>query len=566
MSSYFNDTDHIALFAAGFDLIRDELPKLHILDIITEINDELTTNPYDHDAILALDGLYDAIDEQDDAIFALSLYKDDPDQDFIDPERVNRTIFLLRTARQRMLKGEREESERLFDEVIARAPCATTWIAENPAGFPVDSPALPLCSLLAYGYKNDKRGFTAAWHAILKRFELTEPVPEEDFRDNFGEYTLFDVLPYREQIDGISFLLKFGIMECREQEIFSLVAFLEKYLERLADHVFNVGTEFGFTECLPAMEVITAISNGGAMTIEEIIKKEHALTTKALLVVIQADLVKIRRRGTQMLVFATLMHWLSHPVCPVPDMVSLLRGQSHGDDDLIAELLDMMGDELPYEILAETVSNLSVSGEIESRLKKKRYTLLKNNGRYNEALALAAQDDTIMPKGEDCDLLKIKAFEESEQDIDAFNYLLDCIKDGRLLNEVPWLFEIGLCLEKHDDLRFALPILQSQGISGGVYMLKAYDHLQQKDLDRGLALIEQAQDAGFPRDTALIYSARFLAAAGYPKRVIGLCEKMLKKNIYPQYVYPLLIEAYRSLGKENDARAAEEKFRKICQR
>ena len=38
---------------------------------------------------------------------------------------------------------------------------------------------------------------------------------------------------------------------------------------------------------------------------------------------------------------------------------------------------------------------------------------------------------------------------------------------------------------------------------------------------------------------------------------------MIKKNVFPQYAYPLLIDAYRALGKEKEARAAEALAQKI---
>jgi hypothetical protein len=51
--------------------------------------------------------------------------------------------------------------------------------------------------------------------------------------------------------------------------------------------------------------------------------------------------------------------------------------------------------------------------------------------------------------------------------------------------------------------------------------------------------------------------ARSLLSAGYPKRVVGLREKMLKTSLPPEEIYPLLIRAYRELGRESEARDVE---------
>jgi hypothetical protein len=82
---------------------------------------------------------------------------------------------------------------------------------------------------------------------------------------------------------------------------------------------------------------------------------------------------------------------------------------------------------------------------------------------------------------------------------------------------------------------------------------------------RGLELIEQAKGAGLSEDAALVFTARFLLLSGFPKRVVGLSEKMLKHKIPAQHVYPLLIQAYRNLGREGEAKAAEEAYKRMEQ-
>jgi len=556
MQPYFHDPAHVTLFSAGFDLVRGELPKSRIREIIREIDEELTENPRDHDAILCLDALYDAIGERDEAIRALARYQDRINQDSIDPERVNRTQFSLRSARQLMFSGEKKAALQVFDEVIAKVPDATRYVGLNPKHSPEDSPALPLCSLLAYGYKNDRHGFIAAWHAILKRFDLTEPVSEKEFLGDYANYTLFDVLPYRESLDLINFFFQYEIREGREQEIYALSKYLKSYVERMVNDLIEDGIAYGFDAPLPAMDVVTAVARGGVRAIEDLLKKSQAVPTKAFLRTIQDNLDKVRKLGTQMLVIQTLTRWCSDPVRPVPEILRLLREQSQRNDLLIADSLELTCGVLPYDILIAMLSNLSVPGHMKAVVKDMWETVQSDKTWDHSPESGAINDHVLKMNKQNADRGRIGQLKVSGHAIDEFQYLKSCITEGRVLDEVPRLFELGLCVQPAD-LISVLPSLQANRIASGAMMLKAYDLLLQKDLNHGLALIEQAQEAGFPRDLASIYAARFLAEAGYPKRVVGLCEKMLKKNVFPQYTYPLLINAYRALGKEKEAQAAE---------
>jgi len=561
MVSNIIDQGTLSLFTSGFELIRDRLPRTQILEIISEVKDVLTEDQYNREAIFMLETLYTAIGEQDSAMAALSQFKYYPDQQSIDPEQVDRTVLLLRTAQLYQLKGDVREAERLYDEVIALAPDATTWIAKPIPGYMGDCPMIPLCSLLAYGYRNDRKGFIEAWHAILKRFKVTEPVPDAGSLGTYIEQTLMGVLPVREQIDGINFLFTFGIRDCREPETFSLVTRLNDDLKILALHVSNFGLYCRFADCLREMEVTAVISDGAAQAIEDIIAKEDAVSTQVVSDAIEDALALIRRRGREMRVLFTMTNWSLHPKLPAPEMISRLHEQSPDDDTVIANQLELLRYQISYEIFTAIISSLSLSKEQESHFNKIRHTWLKDACRYKEADALAAQDPALMPTGEEADKLKLKKLRKSGNDAEEFQYLKSCITEGRMLKEVSRLFELGLCVQPVE-LSSVLPSLLAHGVTSGANVLKAHD-LMQKDLNRGLALIEQAQQAGFPRDLASVYAARFLAEAGYPKRVVGLCEKMIKKSVFPQYAYPLLIDAYRALGKEKEAQAAEELAGKI---
>ncbi len=120
------------------------------------------------------------------------------------------------------------------------------------------------------------------------------------------------------------------------------------------------------------------------------------------------------------------------------------------------------------------------------------------------------------------------------------------------------LFELALVLDRMDEVASLRWIFaEEKGVIAGSHMLNVLDRLKKRDVKEGMALFERSKRSGFPEELALMFLARSLLSAGYPKRVVGLREKMLKMSLPPEEVYPLLIRAYRELGRESEARDVE---------
>lgn len=82
----------------------------------------------------------------------------------------------------------------------------------------------------------------------------------------------------------------------------------------------------------------------------------------------------------------------------------------------------------------------------------------------------------------------------------------------------------------------------------------------------GLALIQRTEGPGFSSNDVMLTSARFLLLAGFPKRVEGICDKMIEEYIPAVEIYPLLIRAYREPGRDDDARDAESLYNQALTR
>lgn len=538
MTSYFGDPYHIELFSIGFDLIGDQLPGLMIADIITEIEEYLEEYPDNRSAVLALDALYDAIDERDDAISTDACYRVLTDS----------SIFALREARHLALKGEHEEAAEVLDEVI-RLDAKNSIVRQ-------------LCALIAYGRRNDRDKFTAAWKRMLKQYGTDAGIDSLSGGPQ-GDVSLFAELPFREFIEGIGLLSRFGITRGRDEEIVALVSDFNKYLNNLSESMIEEAVVDGFTDSLPAFRVIAAISSGMVKAAGEILDTCDPVTRGDLAGAVQPVLDEIRKTGREMLVLETLKHWSFHPEKPAPVLLSILREQSGGDDELIGGVLDLLDADYPRGMYEEIKPLLKGSGPKEHDLLNRELGRMMDESRFCDALAFARQHELLAPGSEASEDLTLHALRETGGDSEAFVYLLGAMKTGILLRHYPLLFELACTLGRMNELRPLRAVFESRKIPAGTHLLDAYDRVMKKDVKGGLSLVERAGQAGLSADDVLLFSARFLLASGFPKRVESICNKMFRRSMPDATIYPLLIRAYRDLGREEDARAAEERFRQV---
>ena len=538
MASYFSKPRNIEFFSIGFDLIGDQLPEKMIEDIITAVEKNLENYPDDRSSVLALDALYDAIDDRDCAIGTDSSYT------FM----TNSSIFSLREARHRMLNGEPEKAERLLDDVIQRDSAISS--------------VRQLCALIAYGRRNERKKFTTMWKRLLSQYGIDEHVSKKDRFSPVKRETLFGVLPFMEQIEGIGFLFTFEIRQGREAEIIALITGFRTYLSNLSNYMNAEAVAHGFKNSLPAFPVIAAISSGMIKAAEEILNTGGSISGSVMSETIHPALDEIRKTGREMLVLETLQRWSLNPAKAAPDLIRTLQEQSDGDNNLISDVLDLLDSDRPRGKYDKIRSMIPVSNRKEhGPLKKKEPGQMTDEYGCNDAPAPAGQPAIITPGSEEPENLKVNALLESGRESEAFEYLLGLLKTGHLLKQYTSLFELACTLNRMDDLLVLRPVLESKKISSATYLLDAYGHLMKKDVKGGLALIERAGRSGLCADDVLLFSARFLLVSGFPKRVIGICERMFRAGIPDVKCCPLLIRAYRDLGREDDAQAAEEKSR-----
>ena len=532
MYSYFGDPYNIEQFAIGFDLIGDHLSEDVISDIIAEIEELQDDFPDNRYFAIALGALYDIIGEQKEAFDALE------SQTLI----VESSIILLRMARQLMLLGKEEDARELLEKIARQ---------ETEESVPRE-----LHAMLAFARMNDREAFTGIWHGMIERFSLAEPIPVAELIRSPEIYSLLEELPFREQIEGLEYLFSYQVPEGREAEVYSLIHNLRFYLKNLLFGVYIQSQREDITEYLPALPVIKAISEGSIEVVEKILSMHGPISDGVLRGEVEESIKDLRESGMEAAVLIELGNRASDPAQPAGETLDALREYTGGDDEPIIEVLNGISTEFLMEGARDLLLALHEAHPDDHRLIRRLYETLKLEENYDEALMLAGQYPFLEQEDDSFDTLKLNALSSSDKDA-AFQHLLGEMKEKRMLERYADLFELALALDRMDEVSSLRQTFAAKRITEVTHMLNALDRLKKGKVKGGLALIDRAIGAGFPEDLALMISAHSLLSAGYPKRVVGLCEAMLKGSLSPEDIYPLLIRAYRELGRETEAREAE---------
>jgi len=537
MASYFNNQKHIEIFAIGFDFVKGHLPESRIVEILDEIDDFSMTCPDHLETTLSLDALNDAISDHQAAIVALMSYN------------VDNSLITLRLARQRASNDQDSKVEPLLEFVVGR--------------YLEISSVRQLCAMIAYGRMDEEKAFSKTWDTLIEQYGIHDHVPEKDLIENPMKYVLLSDLPFREQIEAIDLMLTFGVTRCRDAEIFALVRGFRNYLSNLVSVIAQNQTNASLRKSLPAIQVVGAIAPGCAEAARELVTRPGAVTSTGIRAAAAKEIEKIRIFETKMKVLEALIHWSVSEKRRVSEILPVLRHYTHEDDEPIAEVLLLMNAALPSRTSKELRSRLNLTKPHDSRLQETELKRLISQGKYTEALAYADKHKLLKPDDERYTTLKLNALTQNGRFDEAMSYSTDLFGAGNSFADQAMMFEIVQSVSKIEDLLALKPIFEILNMRAGQTLLRAYDQMKTGDVKGGLETIEQAKTLGLPEDAALVFTARFLLATGYPKRVVSVCGKMLRKNSVSRYAYPLLIAAYRELGDEEHAKQIEMTYHRL---
>ena len=147
----------------------------------------------------------------------------------------------------------------------------------------------------------------------------------------------------------------------------SLPLTIRNLLDRLVGEISEDMPDCMFDDYLMVFPVLHAIARGGTRIVEEIYSGEGLVTSPAESDAVRCALGVIQEIDRKVAIMDTLIRWSSDLDEPASEKIHLLREQSGGSDDLIAEVAGNPGFGLPIRIVEELLSGISVSIENDDK-------------------------------------------------------------------------------------------------------------------------------------------------------------------------------------------------------
>lgn len=533
MSSFFGTYEYALALSEGFDLFTTIPSDFNVEFICGEIENLYRENPDEQLLIIALDSLLTALNKHEEAIDLLN-----------DDDTPRNPVLIIRLARHLLKTGDTVSAERELHSLLESGE-SKSIIYE-------------ICACLASGLLGNRDEFARRWNAILEDEELTDLKYDEDFFKNPLEYSLLGYLPILECIEGVKFLKEYEMKEWYEVEAYALICSFSNYLNAVSALLFDIMNYDQNNRAYIGFITAITISNAAILISENIQSSGRYLMAPEFLNAVSQKIIEINAKKMQFTVVKLLIENLNIYNRPTEGILSELRAITGGDDEYIIDLIKYFDEDEILEDGFTLIADLMGDNPDNLILKEKYYNFLMGKNQYNDALKFAKTSPELRISSDELletELLSLIADEKKEE---TFSFLLSRIIEGKLTSYIDILFELAIEMGRFSELIAMLLEFEKNDLRIGIYIIKGYERLQQKDIKGALSYFERSISAGMPEETALTMAARFMIPAGYAKRAVGICEKLLKKSsVNPEKVYPVLIEAYKARGMTKEAKNAE---------
>ncbi|PWR75498.1 tetratricopeptide repeat protein [Methanospirillum stamsii] len=531
MVTFFGELDNVCSSSDGIDLIGEKLTDLQLLDIYTEITNLGTRHPDDYCILKSRESLLTLLGEHEEAIDLIS-------QKNILEKHPN---LQLNLAGHLGAMGRKEEIKDLLSSLILKQETTVDL----------------LIAFIAAGTLDKKDEAVTIWNKILEAEEITDLTIDDDVLEYPDEYSCLSGLPMREVITGLEILQRYGIRENYEVELYFFVDFIKIYLEGISDNIYQTLDNEGPYEALPGFLVAEAVGDNGFALATKLCNV-RPVEDPSISLRLHTCLNDIKKYTSEYSIGNRLIESLHTDAINKPGFLKTLQTETGGDECQVFEMLYHLEDTGISDIIPSLMDEMERNNpDIRSKTieQSRKFPGLWENPRSEDW----NYDD---PEEELYDTLD--ELMEKREDEKAFEFLTGNMREGRLLSESGVSLYLAGNLGKMDEMTDFIPMFKEKELNQYAYLLEGYQFLLRKDIKRGLDLVNRSIQAGFSEEDAMIHLARFLNQSGYPKRTIGICEKLLKKpGSKVTEIYPALIEAYRMQGKEKEATEAEDKFKKI---
>lgn len=529
MSSFFGNPENIRQFYKDFDLLGDQSESTFFTDVCAEIESLYLLNINDYPFFAAFESLLTALGDDKiarDLISENSLVMEN-------------TIFRLRLAAHLKAMGLHSDASEELRSIMHEEH-------RDLIG--------KLGEILSAGRLNEQGDLKRLWSTLIAGEELIKMSEDASFQQSPEAYTLLPFLPFREQIEGINLLIREEISAGLEKEVYAFVKTIHKTLAGKHYWLYNIMSEEGATYALPAFPVITVIARRALDFLDEWLRS-GLFTTAILKSEVEKSRKEIFNHLTRFLVTESCIQMMIKYI-PEPAILLSLRELTRGDDNLISEQVEILMKSGFYhqgrailDILLQETPSLSGNGDELHNPESLQDT-------HEEPVLQEIPDIRNEQESEIYRLL-----EKGKED-EALTLLIENIRNRVIFEDYEMIFILAGTLGRFEELLPLFLQFKEAGIHAGVFLIRGYEQIVKKDIRGGLTQIDHAVYAGFPREKAMFLSAVFLEKAHFPKRAIGICERLLKKKeISLHDIYPVMIRSYRMQGRIHEAEELEKKTR-----
>ena len=528
MNSFFGDKDNVRVFSDGFDLLGDQSGSKIIADICADVQGLIEEDDDFYPPFFSLEALLTSLHDNQAAISLISH----------DSRIMDSPIFRLRYADHCHRIGNTAAAEEIL----------RSYMTETS-----ESPRDSIYGFLAAGRLGNAEEVARRWTVLLKEEELEDNRAKVAFVQNPDDYSLLAYQPFRERIEGVRLLIRDNIIPGREKEAYSLIRslllyngdFLEGYLTP-----YMVGE--GGEAVLPGLWIAVLMSGTAAKIVEEFLAA-HIFPTVILHQGAEEILEDLREITREYLIRQLFIQGMVAGIQDSDLLAEIRNIVLHRDDLILGPLEWITLTEFQEQasslirVILEDNPDLHISeGIVPGKLPD--FHKFRPVHRYDRD-----EDDEGWEEDHELESL----LSESRYD-EAFELVSGYVRNHVLFEDVEIIFDLALKSGRLDDLVSLRPFMEEGENHDGVYLIRAYERLMNKDVKGCLALIDRAVSAGYPEENAMILSAAYMNKAGLPKRAVGICEKLLKKQALPSdEIIPVLAAAYRLQGREKDATELE---------
>lgn len=526
--SFFCDPDHHHYFGPAFELIESLLSEEVTLRLISVISIAQDYYPDCHEMTLGLSSLYEAIEDYESAYDTLI-----DDYFFQDSSLCKIRKALL----NRMLEDEDEE---LLSDITRRH----------------DDPQFMrrLYAFLGYTITDDHEEAKELWLSMLEETVDQPPTGADAVLDCSDRYSILTNLSFREQIEGIRYLLKAGITENLEIELVAFADGIPGFLKNLLSLTMLAMAEADEKTIMDPLSVIVAAAYGSVDIIDVFLQEIEETIDAELVDHIYNRREESRQMGEEAGALIHLLQWMADPVTHEDGVYEDADLLMHSASSSVLMIAAWISSRIPSDIRGD------LPPEYQMEYFRNRAELIDGTRIFNP---LAFPDR--MEEAEERTPDEILALSPGEviqlDDTDLFfSYLRDHIRDGNHLDLSTTFIELGLDLDRMDEVLGLRDAFLEYNRTNTLTLIQVYLLVLDRRYKNANALIDRID---MHADWAALFLARIYLSTDNPKKVIEICEKLVKKKEIRADAYPLLIMAYRAAGSVKKAEKAEAALKRL---